>query len=882
MRRLAFWSFSWRREFRAFLAFSVLAMVAWLCWKGARDAAIPLLPPGAADWIVYPSPPHAEINSDRPVSADFARQLVLAVAPAQAELSWRAFRQSELSINGVALPRTGQSGGNWKDVSRLNAVPYLRPGTNTISATVWNDNGPPALSLRLTIDGAAVKTDQDWSVSVAGSLWHPARLASASAEFGEGNELHGLEETGPALRESWPRLCLFLLVAVLLAGGLEYGLGRADAAAGLHRWRWIALGVAVVWALLFLHNAPLLPREIGFDASSHLEYITYIQEHWSLPSPKQGWEMFQGPLYYVLSALVLGAGHLKAFQSAGILLLRWLSVLIGAVNVALIFASLRLIFPGQWKKQMPGALLAAFLPAQICLLHYTTNETLSATLMSAAFYLCLRIVRAPSPSSGLHAGLGCVLGLALLAKVSAIVFLPVILAVLAGKLILERQSTAGFWVRTVGLAGFFLLLVAGWRYAGVWRDFGNPLIGNWDARVASPWWQEPGCHTAGYFFSFGHALTAPLFSGFDSFWDCFYTTLWGDGLAGGAASTTSLPPWNYPLMDAGFLLALAPSALVLTGLCAAVARCLREPDLALLLLVGAAGSAGFAILYMSLKLAFYSQSKCFYGLPALLPLCVFAVLGLDFWARRGRGARAVLSVALLLWLCNVYASFWIRSRSLQTELYAAVSESSYGVDDQAARRAVDRVLRTDPANETGLILQSEKDGPAAAAEHLRSALRSDPGSGEIAKFLASYLSDLGQTNEALAMAQRAFALEPENLQAASQACALATQLGKNQEALDAGRAALGMDPGDPTLQFDVGCAWANLRYPVEAIRQFQMLLALEPPPPMEAQAHFYLGRLLAGEPGRKAEAISHFQAALRLEPGNAACRQALNKLRPGG
>jgi tetratricopeptide (TPR) repeat protein len=932
MRRSAFWPLIWRRHFRFLLVFSVLAAMAWLCWKGARSPAIPLLPPGDAEWIVYPSPPHAEINSERDVSADFARQLVLAAAPARADLSWRAFRQSEVSINGVALPSTGKA--DWKDVSRINAASYLRAGTNTIAATVWNDNGPPALSLHLTIDGAAVNTDEDWSVSVAGSLWHPARPASASAKFGEGNELHGLEETGAALRECWPRLCLLLVVAVLLAGGLEYAFGGVEAVAtgwethtkdahvldagfrrrdadgcerdrrhnigdarfagsraprkvaprkvSNDRWWWLVVGAAGVWALLFLHNSPLLPREIGFDGGAHLEYITYIQEHWSLPSPKQGWEMFQGPLYYVLSACLLGAGHLRASEAAGIQFLRCLSVLIGAVNVALIFASLRLIFPGQWKKQMGGALLAAFLPAQICLLHYTTNETLSATLMSAAFYLCLRIVRSPAASAGLHAGLGCVLGLALLAKVSAIVFLPVVFGALAGKLILERRFAAGLWVRTVGLAGFFLLLVAGWRYAGVWRDFGNPLIGNWDARVASPWWQDPGCHTAGYFFSFGHALTAPLFSGFDSFWDCFYTTLWGDGLAGGAASTTSLPPWNYPLMDAGFLLALGPSALVLTGLWASVARCLREPDLVLLLLLGAAWSAAFAILYMSLKLAFYSQSKCFYGLPALLPLCVFGVLGLDFWARRGRCARAVLGVALLLWLCNVYASFWIRPGALQTELYGAVAQISHGVDEQAARRAVDRVLRTDPGNETGVILQSREDAPAAAVERLRRALRSNPGSGEIAKFLASSLCDLGQTNEALAVAQRAFALEPENLQAATQACALATQLGKNQEALDAGRAALGLDPGDPMLQFDVGCAWANLRYPVEAIRQFQMLLALKPPPSTEAQAHFYLGRLLSSEPGRKEEAISHFQAALRLEPGNSDCRQALDKLLPGG
>jgi tetratricopeptide (TPR) repeat protein len=143
------------------------------------------------------------------------------------------------------------------------------------------------------------------------------------------------------------------------------------------------------------------------------------------------------------------------------------------------------------------------------------------------------------------------------------------------------------------------------------------------------------------------------------------------------------------------------------------------------------------------------------------------------------------------------------------------------------------------------------------------------------------MRDLGQTNEALALAERAFALEPENVQAARQACDLAMDLGKNQEALEAGRAALGLDPGEPALHFNVGCAWANLHHPAEAIRQFRMLLALPPPPAMEAQAHFYLGRLLAGEPGGKAEALSHFQAALRLDPANAACRQALDKLRPG-
>jgi Flp pilus assembly protein TadD len=74
------------------------------------------------------------------------------------------------------------------------------------------------------------------------------------------------------------------------------------------------------------------------------------------------------------------------------------------------------------------------------------------------------------------------------------------------------------------------------------------------------------------------------------------------------------------------------------------------------------------------------------------------------------------------------------------------------------------------------------------------------------------------------------------------------RLGKYPEALDAGRAALGLIPDDAATQFDVGCAWANLGRPNEAIRQYQMLLALKPPRPLELEARLYLNRLQAGRP----------------------------------
>src|SRR2546423_10093118 len=51
--------------------------------------------------------------------------------------------------------------------------------------------------------------------------------------------------------------------------------------------------------------------------------------------------------------------------------------------------------------------------------------------------------------------------------------------------------------------------------------------------------------------------------------------------------------------------------------------------------------------------------KAFYGLPALVPFCAFAALGLDrLWQWSGK-LRPVLAVAFGGWAMNSFAAFWI-------------------------------------------------------------------------------------------------------------------------------------------------------------------------------------------------------------------------------
>src|SRR5258708_32883870 len=109
---------------------------------------------------------------------------------------------------------------------------------------------------------------------------------------------------------------------------------------------------------------------MGYDATSHLAYIRDVQEPRSLPLASEGWEMFQPPLYYVLSAGILEALSLSVDQADGVLVVRLLGMAIGIAQFALIWGCLGLLFPDSRTRQRWGLLLAAGLPPLLYLAHY--------------------------------------------------------------------------------------------------------------------------------------------------------------------------------------------------------------------------------------------------------------------------------------------------------------------------------------------------------------------------------------------------------------------------------------------------------------------------------------------------------------------------------
>jgi Tfp pilus assembly protein PilF len=768
----------------------------------ARDPAFPLFSTsGTAQWIRYPTPPSLQPHTAVWLCAKFRREFPLHELPQRAILKIKAFKKFRAAINGQLLLLDNEA---HRDGPRLDVTPYLVPGDNEIAVDVYHDRGPPSLWLSLDLDGEKIETDHSWQVSLAGSTERKAQLMSTPIDTSHVSTGRPFPRMRESLRSKW--LGLIFLAATWFAIFITAELvlrRRRKAATPLIQSPRISyitcalLVVTLLWVLLFWNNLPSLSRADGFDALAHLDYVQYVLNHKRAPWPDEGWSMFQPPLYYALSAAVLSLAGLSTLDKSAVPLLRLQGLILGLIQILLVTASLRILFPKRKQAQLIGIVLAAFLPIHLYVYQFVTNETLAATLSSAGVYLCLRILREPRASTTFYTALGLCLGGAMLAKFSALAVILGITAVLAARLLRERRALLE-WIRTLGVTVAVSTAICGWRFVGVWRRFGDPFVGNWDPRVGHPWWQDPGFHTASYYLHFGLSFEAPYFSGFWSFWDGLYSTFWGDGLAGGHNVLWAAPPWNYDLMTAGYLLALVPTAGILLGLGTSLVQIIRRWEASWILLVSVVGLFLGAFIYMSLAVPSYAQIKAFYAMGAVVPLCVFGASGLDILMRRNVLLRLILMTALATWAANAYASFFIARGKAEVDARLRLMSLQLPGHAQMAEDYLASALRKDSRNAValqGMALLLKRQGKInEAILQIRELLRDDPDNANGHLLLATYLTSAGLTDEGLRHARRATELEPDQSLSWYVLGTIEIQRGRIRAALDAFRRTLGIAP----------------------------------------------------------------------------------------
>ena len=848
-----------------------LAFLGWIYWQAVDGNGMAFLDRRTpAEWILYPKPPDGRVHRSADLSTKFHRTLVLDAYGGQASLSIRAMKHWLLSINGAVLDTSAAATTGWKEPKNLDISAWLHPGTNEITVTVVNPDGPPALWLVLETGGQRMVSGVDWDASFVGAVWRKTALVSAPIEIARGTAFAGAERALPALKARLPLLMLFTLLS---AGMVFFGYRhlkqprRADdrfpkfAAAGIGL-------AALLWMVLGFNNLGWMPNRVGFDSREHIEYIEYIKIHRSLPLADQGWQMYQAPFYYLVSAGLTAPFHAVGISDRSYTLIRVMGLGIGILHFMVVFLGLRLLFPDRFGPQFFGLILAAFIPENLYLSHYITNESLCATLTTAALYLCLRILRTERDSAWEHAGLGLLLGAALLTKMTAIIATPFIGVALIGRLATRGRCSPFTLLRTVGLTFAAAAIVCGWYYFRVWAHFGKVLVGNWDAAVGNHWWMEPGYTVGGYFLHFGQSLIYPWFGGFGSFWDGLYSTLWGDGLWGGEANFNYRPPWNYELMAAGYLLALLPTCLILGGCALAVRKLVRRPDLSWFLLIGVGFSTLAALVYMSLKVPNYAEAKSFYGLIALLPICAFGALAWEVIQRRSGAMLALTATMFGLWAINSYASLWIRHWDPE----AALARTRDLRDDGKLAEAHlwnEAALERFPDNARArmrVALDLDEEGRFDEAEKLiERTLKDAPDDAQAHLIKSSILASQNKVEPAIGEAQKSIDLAPELADGYAALCELLVKANRGNEAVAAGRDGLGADPLSAELHYDLGTAFSQLADEAQAGPHFRLAAQLKPNWP-EAQEQSGLSLLGLK---RWREAADCFERAVQLNPGNA-------------
>jgi Flp pilus assembly protein TadD len=359
------------------------------------------------------------------------------------------------------------------------------------------------------------------------------------------------------------------------------------------------------------------------------------------------------------------------------------------------------------------------------------------------------------------------------------------------------------------------LLVCGWHYARVWRHFGKPLVGAWEPISGFQWWQDAGYRTGAYFFGVGKSLVAPLFSGHFSFADGIFSTMWGDAYCGGLYLDYR-PPWNYQLMVAGYVLGLFPTVLILAGTLISLARFIRKPEPTGLLLNGLAWSFITAFVYMALKVPCYSQIKAFYGLLVLLPVCVFAAEGWDFFTRRSKLLWSVSGVALGLWGLSSFSTYWISQNSAQPHFLLG-SELALARQHEKAVREFSAALESNPGHllaRSMLVDSLTSLGQEGAANRALGELSErHPHSVLCELDRAKNLEKEGRLEEAVEHTRLAIAAAPELVVGYRFLASRYARLGRPEEVIAACRDGLGIAPTDWELHTLLGRTLAQSARP---------------------------------------------------------------------
>jgi hypothetical protein len=210
----------------------------------------------------------------------------------------------------------------------------------------------------------------------------------------------------------------------------------------------------------------------NYDSEEHWAVVRWVAEHHRVPPVEALLEAYHPPLYYVTAAVLFNLGVSRANMV-------WLSVTCGTIRLALLWAGLELYLPRSRVARIAALALAAVLAASVHLDGMCYGEPMSGMWITGAMLLVPAAFRRPPATRWrVSIGLGLLLGIAMLTKVSA---LTIVLSLGMAAFAEFAFSGRDWKTRCQDLAAWAGMLavcaaVCGWFYARNVRDYGEPFV----------------------------------------------------------------------------------------------------------------------------------------------------------------------------------------------------------------------------------------------------------------------------------------------------------------------------------------------------------------------------------------------------------------------
>ncbi len=407
--------------------------------------------------------------------------------------------------------------------------------------------------------------------------------------------------------------------------------------------------IIAAYLILATAYAVITPPWQTPDEPAHYNYIRQLVEARSLPVLQAGdyqgslledlkarkwpadasvdalrYEGHQPPLYYVLAAPVYALAHLVLGTRGVVIALRMVSVLLGAVVVALAYVITRRALPEMPVVALAAAGFVAFLPMHLAITAAVNNDTLAELILSAILLLSLERLLGRMRHRRFVIGGAVLVGLALLTKTT--IYLPAVALPAAAELGAwwrRNRFGLGAALGTLATLYFGALLISGWWFIRNMDVYGPSDPFGWTRHDTIVFAQQ--LRMSQYMAQTGllRALREGAWTVFQSFWGIF--------------------GWMGAPFPAGVYWLLAGlTALAAVGL-ALLAASGRRPRPALWLLVVPIVCVLAGLVGYNLK---FVQFQGRYLFPALTPIAVFFALGLrEVTAREHERVLMALSVA---------------------------------------------------------------------------------------------------------------------------------------------------------------------------------------------------------------------------------------------